>query len=232
MTTKVAMQKGRRPSRLSLCLSRRLWTLLLAFTLTVMESPAIWIREERTRLGLSTRDLARLSGVSYPTISKIEKGHEQPRWSTLEKIFKVLGRSVTTSRMERSQPRLADLTTAWSEDATHAHHPDWVRVRAFADELRLRPYLTAQAIFPEPPQSQSPLIDTLLAAIAEKLADDAGIARPRWTRKRLPLREPWSVAARPSKQSEVEATTPVQFRKRGLLIPASTIWRERKLELA
>lgn len=197
-----------------------------------MESPATWIREERSRLGLSTRDLARLSGVSYPTISKIENGHEQPRWSTLEKIFEALGRSLTRSPVQETQPRLSDLTDAWTEDATHTHHPDWVRIRAFVDELRLRPNITAQAILPEPPRSQSPLMNSLIAAIAEKIADDAGITRPRWTRTRPALRQPWSVATRPSKQAEAQAATPAQFMKRGLIIPESTIWRNRKLVLA
>lgn len=197
-----------------------------------MDSPGTWIREERTRLGLSTRDLARLSGVSYPTISKIEMGHEQPRWSTVEKIFAVLGCSLTQISTKREQPRLSDLTDAWTEDASHTHHPDWVRLRAFADELRLRPYLTAQAILPEPPKSRSPLIDTLLAAMAEKLADDANIARPRWTRHRPPLKQTWLMSTRPSKIIEAEATAPLQFRKRGLIIPESAIWRDRKLVLA
>ena len=195
-----------------------------------MESPAAWIRSERTRMGLSTRDLARLAGVSYPTISRIENGHEQPRWSTLEKIFDVLGRPLTPAGGDRSQLRLADLSDAWTTDATGTQHPDWTRLRALADQLRLRPALVAQAILPEPPRSRSALMDTLLAAVAEKLADDAGIAPARWTRSRPPLCEPWSLPTRAAKRAEAEATTPVQFRRRGLVIPASTIWRERPLE--
>jgi transcriptional regulator with XRE-family HTH domain len=194
-----------------------------------MESPAEWIRSERTRLGLSTRDLARLAGVSYPTISRIENGHEQPRWSTLEKIFDVLGRPLTPADGERSQPRLADLSDAWTADATGTQHPDWTRLRTLADQLRLRPALVAQAILPEPPRSSSTLMDTLLAAVAEKLADDAGIAPPRWVRSRPPLCETWSLSTRTAKRAEAEATTPVQFRRRGLVIPASAIWREREL---
>jgi transcriptional regulator with XRE-family HTH domain len=193
-----------------------------------MESPAIWIRRERSSLGLSTRDLARLAGVSYPTISRIENGHEQPRWSTLEKIFDVLGRPLALSAGSREQPRLVDLSDAWTEDATGLHHPDWVRLRGLADQLRRQPSLVARAILPEPPKSRSEMMDVLLAAVAEKLADDHGIARPRWTRHRPRLPQPWSVATRPSKRAEAEATTPVQFRKRGLLIPESAIWRDQK----
>ena len=194
-----------------------------------MDSPAEWIRAERTRLGLSTRDLARLAGISYPTISRIENGHEQPRWSTLEKIFDVLGRpSVDAPRL----PSLADLSEAWTQDATQDHHPDWVRFRGLVDQLRMRPALVAQVIMPEPPRSCSALMDVLLAAVAEKLADDAGISRPRWTRSRPALREQWSATSRPSKRAEAEATAPVQFVRRGLLIPASTIWRERDVIVA
>jgi len=204
----------------------------LVNTLTIMSSPAAWIREQRTRLGLSTRDLARLAGVSYPTISRIENGHEDPRWQTLEKIFEVLGHSLSLAANTQRQTRLADLSDAWIEDATHAHHPDWTRLRAFADQLRLNPAHMAQAIMPEPPRSRSEIMNALLASMAEKIADDAGIARPSWTRKRPPLSEMWSVATRPSKRAEAEAATPDQFLHRNLLIPETTIWRNRKLIVA
>jgi len=194
-----------------------------------METPGTWIRAGRRRLGLSTRDLARLAHVSYPTISRIENGHEQPRWSTLEKLFVVLGDGLIPTGAAPNVVRLADLADAWTEDATGTHQPDWVRFRAVADRLVLHPELTAQAIMPEPPRSVSPLIDTLLAAIAEKIADDAGISRPRWVRARPPLDEPWSVPVRPSRRADLAATTPAQFARRGVLIPASTIWRDRPL---
>lgn len=203
---------------------------MLVFTLTLMNSPGTWIRAERARLGISTRDLARLARVSYPTISRIENGHAEPRWSTLTKVFEVLGHPLAPSIGEGQQMRLADLSEAWSADATGTEHPDWVRLRGLADQVTLRPALVAQAILPEPPRSTSAVMDTLLAAMAEKLADDAGIARPRWTRSRPPLRKPWSIAKRPSKQEASEV--PEQFARRGLQIPESAIWRERELALA
>ena len=202
---------------------------LLAFTLTNVKSPAIWIRTERSKLGLSTRDLAHLAGVSYPTISRIENGHEQPRWSTLEKVFEVLGHPFAAPTDESDHLRLADLSDAWTTDSTGAHHPEWVRLRALVDRIRLRPALVARAIQPEPPPSRSQMMDALLAAVADKLADDHGIARPRWTRRRPPLSQPWSAPTRPSKRAEAKSSAPAQFLKRGLLIPESAIWREREL---
>jgi transcriptional regulator with XRE-family HTH domain len=205
---------------------------MLAFIVTNMESPGVWIRSERTRLGLSTRDLARLAGVAYPTISRLENGHEQPRWSTLEKIFVVLGRTLVASGDGDEQPRLSDLSNAWTVDSTGTHHPEWVKLRGLADHLRRHPALVARAILPEPPRSQSELIDVLLAAIAEKLADDHGITRPRWTRSRPPLAQSWSVPTRSSRRESDSLSIPPQFLERGLLIPESAIWRERETVLA
>ena len=200
--------------------------------LTNNDSLAQWLRRERTQLGLSTRDLARLAGVSYPTVSRIENGHEQPRWATLQKMFAVLGQGLAPMASERDQLRLADLSEAWMNDATATEHPDWTQLKALADQMSLRPALIAQAIYPEPPRSQSALMDNLLAAIAEKIADDAGIARPRWTRTRPGRKEPWSPPGRTSKQTAGAAAIPTQFARRGLLVPASAIWRERPLVLA
>ena len=92
--------------------------------LTNNDSLAQWLRRERTQLGLSTRDLARLEGVSYPTVSRIENGHEQPRWATLQKMFAVLGQGLAPTTSERDQLRLADLSEAWMNDATATEHPD------------------------------------------------------------------------------------------------------------
>ena len=212
-------------------LDDRIRAILLVLMLTLSDSPATWIRVERTQLGMSTRDLARLAGVAYPTISRIENGHEQPRWSTLQKIFVVLGYSFAPATDEREQPRLADLSEAWSKDATGGEHPDWTRLRAFADRMTLQPELIARGIFPEPPPSRSVLMNVLLAAMAEKIADDAGITCPRWTRRRSGLQQPWSPAVRQSKRDAAASTAPIQFIRRGLMIPASTIWRERSQKL-
>lgn len=197
--------------------------------LTDVDCPAVWVKQGRARLGLSVRDLARLAGISYPTVSRIEHGHEQPRWDTIEKLFNVLGGTLPAGGGEtRSVLRLADLCDARTFDATGTEHPDWVRFRALADQIVAHPKLVAQTIGPEPAPSGSSLIDNLLAAIAEKVADDTGIARPKWVRNRPPLDHPWTVIARPAKQAEAALSTPTQFARRGLNIPETTIWRNRE----
>ena len=139
------------------------------------------IRAERAELGLSLRDLAKLADVSYPTISRIENGQEQPRWDTLSKLSAALGKRLVASFEDLEVPRLADL-------AVDDDEPDWTGLRGLVDHLRLHGELTAAAIAKAPPQC-SPLIDSLLAGVAEKLADDASIQRPRWTSQIPPLAE-------------------------------------------
>ncbi|NBO06483.1 MAG: XRE family transcriptional regulator, partial [Actinobacteria bacterium] len=54
---------------------------------TDQTTPGVWIRQARASLGISTRELARLADVAYPTVSRIERGHEEPRWDTLTRLL-------------------------------------------------------------------------------------------------------------------------------------------------
>ena len=186
----------------------------------------LWIRQERDRLGLSTRELARLSQVSYPTISRIENGREQPRWNTIRRIAAALGASIGPPFEPLPLLRLADLVQRWTRDELGEVQPDWTMWRAFADQLQRSPELTAAAIMPAPMPSGVPLIDNLLAATAEKVADDAGIRRPSWVNRFPPLREIWRAPGTPRIRARHDATTPAQFRARNIIVSASAIWRD------
>ncbi len=48
------------------------------------------IKKLRKALGLSQRDLAKLSGLSQSYIAKVEQGHIDPSYSNVQKIFKAL----------------------------------------------------------------------------------------------------------------------------------------------
>ncbi len=52
------------------------------------------LRQARARAGLSQRDLARLSGISQPMISAIERGLQDPRHGTLERLLQGCGQEV------------------------------------------------------------------------------------------------------------------------------------------
>ncbi len=196
-----------------------------------MDNISDLIRTGRRELGLSTRSLASLAGVSYPTISRIENGHEQPRLDTLEKIAAALGKSLGTIFEPFPMIRLCDLADQWKYDAAGEAQPDWTQWRVFADQLTLRPFLTAAAIAPAPAPSGSEFIDNLLAGTAEKLADDIGIPKPSWARRVPPLRTPWRALGTPRMRADHAASTPPQFADRNITLPATSIWRDREMAL-
>lgn len=198
---------------------------------TTINSPATWVREARLHLGLSVRELARLADVSYPTVSRIENGHEEPRWETLARLLRATGRSLDSAE-PRALPivRLADLTTQWRSYRGGRHEPNWTSLRAFIDHLHLNPELTAAAILPAPKRSGSKFFDALLAAIAEKCADDARIRRPAWTKTRPALDAPWESLGTPQVLRRNREQAPTQFLARGLHIAESAIWRTHLLD--
>ncbi len=181
------------------------------------------VRIEREALGLSMRDLAALAGISYPTISRIENGHEDPRWDTLTKIAAALGKTLAPTFETQPILRLADIDV---DGATS--EPDWTRLRSFADQISLHPEWTAVAIA-DAPSSSAAFMSNLLAAIAEKLADDAGIQRPGWTKQVAALESPWEAPATPPRRAINAENTPAQFAARRITLPERAIWREREL---
>ena len=191
-----------------------------------MESAGSLIRRERKALGLSTRHLATLAGVSYPTISRIENGHDEPQWGTMQKIAAALGKSCSLGD-DVSFTRLADLVEP--SDGTVDPEPEWTRLRGFADQLALHPELTAAATADSPRPSGSRLIDNLLAAIAEKLAADVGIRPAAWTALVEPLDTPWEAPGTPRRRAATAAQTAPEFAARNIMLSTSAIWRDRPM---
>lgn len=191
-----------------------------------LKTPGEWIRQARVSLGISTRELARLTDVSYPTISRIERGHEQPRWDTLTRLLRALGQTLTMARAEQTaMMRLADLTDAWSADRSGDHQPDWTLLRAFTDELQRFPELTAAAIADAPRRSGSPFFDCLLAAIAETCAERVGLRHPAWTKLRPPLAAPWEGFGTSRMRQISRRNAPPSFARRNIYIDRAAIWR-------
>ena len=72
-------------------------------------------------------------------------------------------------------------------------------------------------------------MSNLLAAIAEKLADDARIQRPGWTKRIAALESPWEAPATPRRRAMNAENTPAQFAARRITLPERAIWRDREL---
>jgi hypothetical protein len=70
------------------------------------------------------------------------------------------------------------------------------------------------------------MLDALLAGVAEKICDDAGLPGPTWARAVPALPEPWSNPGTPAMQQAIAAATPRALAKRGLSIDEASLWRE------
>ena len=110
--------------------------------------------------------------------------------------------------------------------------PDWTRLRAFLDYRWLQPGRTRAAIADKPDPSGSPLLDNLLAGMAEKLSDEAELERPSWTDKVPGMTEPWCTPGTPRMQAAARSATPPQLAARGLTLSSNSLWRDRKSEVA
>jgi transcriptional regulator with XRE-family HTH domain len=174
--------------------------------------------------GMSVRRLAADSGVAGSTITRIQAGSVDPSVRTLERILAAAGFALQLSAIHRGSPRtprLSDLTNAWRRDGRL--RLDWPRWRALLDELALHPDRIAEAIYVAPPPAGEPVVDTLLAAVAEKLADDARLPRPSWTTQVPPLAEPYSP---PTARTITRHDVPAHLAARGLMIDAASLWRD------
>jgi hypothetical protein len=88
----------------------------------------------------------------------------------------------------------------------------------------MHPEQVPEAIYVPPLPSGSPVVDALLAGVAEKLADDADLPRPSWTQSAPALDEPYQ----PPVRSGVQLEVPPQLADRGLMIDAESLWRDRR----
>jgi len=176
--------------------------------------------------GLSVRRLAADARVAGSTITRIQAGSVDPSVRTLERILAAAGFALELSAIHRGgprPPRLSDLADAWSRDGRL--RIDWPRWRALLDELALHPDRIPEAIYVAPTPAGEPVVDTLLAAVAEKLADEAGLPHPSWTDQVPPLADPYEP---PTARKVSGHHVPAQLAARGLMIDTTSLWRDRR----
>lgn len=186
--------------------------------------PGELVRSARKQSGLSVRALATRADVAGSTITRIQSGAIDPTVETLRRILTAAGFDLHLDAIERDahrHPRLADLVDAWSTRGDELRLT-WTRWRAVLDHLALHPEAIPEAIYVPPPASGSKPVDALLAAVAEKLADDAGLPRPLWAARVPTLDTPYRPRVA---RHGVDHPTPPQLAARGLMIDAESLWR-------
>lgn len=175
--------------------------------------------------GLAVRTLAADAHVAGSTITRIQSGVVDPSVQTLERILDAAGFDLQIGAVRlgtRRHPRLADLADAWARRKGRLRL-SWTRWRALLDELALHPDLIPEAIYVAPPPAGDRVVDALLAAIAEKLADDAGLPRPVWAERVPDPDEPFHP---PVARAVAGRSVPTQLAARGLMIDTISLWRD------
>lgn len=186
------------------------------------------LAEVRARSGLSRSALARRAGVPTSTVSRIESGKVDVTITMLERLVGASGRRLVLRADDEPRVALAGLANAWAP-ASWGEELDWTRLRATVDYLVEHPDELGAGISDPPPRSGSGRLDNLLAAIAEKLADDAGLLRPRWCAAVHTLDEPWRSSGTPRMTASASASAPEQFRRRGIFLSGGELWRDRAI---
>ncbi len=195
--------------------------------LTVVETAAELVNKARTLAGLSTRALASRAGVPASTVSRIEASRVDPTIGMLRRLLDASGcdlRITSMSRRESTFPVLADMVSAWRTSSV-GDRPEWTKLRSFLDHLYLHPEQIAAAILRRPAPSGSPMLDALLAGIAEKLADDFGLLRPRWATRNPGLDADWITPGTPQMHEAIRRNTPPQLSARRVFIDSGSLWR-------
>lgn len=200
---------------------------LYAYMLTLMTEAATVLKEARTQAHLSVRALASRAGVAPSTVQRVEQGRVDPTTGMLVRLLLAAGQRLELTTAPWRGPQLAALADAWRAGPSGEPRPDWTRLRAFLDHLALHPAEVGAATLAVPEPSGSELMDNLLAAIAEKLHDDASLPRPGWTWRVLPLTTPWASPGTPRMRAAARQATPAQFSARGLTLDQASLWRDR-----
>lgn len=186
---------------------------------------ALVLREAREAAGLSVRGLAASAGVAYSTVARIESGRLDPTTGMLDRLVEAAGCRLELAAVRVPVPRLADLVDAWGVDPLGQDRPDWTRLRGFLDYLAEHPRQVGVALAAPPLPSGSGFMDALLAGIAEKLCDDAGVPRPGWARRVPGVAMPWISPGTPRMQAAARAGTPPQLAARNIFVRADSLWR-------
>ncbi len=101
---------------------------------------------------------------------------------------------------------------------------DWTLLRSAVDWAARHPEMAVAVIAPRP-TTTDPRALAFLAAVAEIVADDAGLPVPRWTVEAPYLTEPWYVSGTPRMVQDNIDRTPPRLARRNVWFAREAIWR-------
>jgi transcriptional regulator with XRE-family HTH domain len=188
-----------------------------------MESAATLVTNLRASAALSQRALALRAGCTRSTIVRIENGEMDPTITMLARITAATGHSLNV-RADRRLPKASLAAIAERLQITESDEIPYTVLRGLLDQLELHPESADVAITDPPPRVERQ-IDNLLAAIANKIADDNGMPRQTWASDVPIPPDPLQAPGTPRMKAAEAAQAPPQFVERRIFIAAHNFWR-------
>jgi transcriptional regulator with XRE-family HTH domain len=184
------------------------------------------VRTARLRRGVSQRDLARRSGLSFRGLQLIETPGHDPRVSSLDKVSSALGLPnggipalldgflLEDGRSFRSASVriLADGFESWT-----------IHLFDSVDAFRREPDLGL--VRTGPVDELHPKLRALIASTVESVCAELSLPSPGWCRGVEALDSPWFVAGIENLKASALVESPVRFRKRNIFVLANFLER-------
>lgn len=178
---------------------------------------AALLRAAREQVGLTTRELARRSGLPQSSISDLENGAHSPTVKTVDKLAKGLG--VISPYLTAAEA--AALVRARLERGDPPDGPIWQLAN---DLAAAEPVLRAALALSPAPSTGDLRRDAWIAGLVEYRLDQVGVKAPPWVRD--PSRvapEEWPVSGVRATADIVRPDTPEPFARRHVLVTADDL---------
>lgn len=189
------------------------------------------IRDARHRAGLSQVELAMQAGTSQPTLAGYESGRLLPRLDTLMRILESTGHELVfqaVPKVRRGAVAMSEVSIEIREILREEGDAGaWRRLLDFVDDFRGsstagKGWLVEEA----PPLCGDMRLDAAMAAVAEQLCLEAGIAVPDWVNETGRSVEPWwFVSGLRGFDAMALRDSPIAFARHGVFVNAGALDR-------
>lgn len=181
------------------------------------------IRLARRQSGLTQAALARRAGTSQPTLAAYEAGRAHPRMDTLDRLAQASGCELVVTlrpKVRRGAEPIAGVAEDVGSLLEEGQAVAWRRLLDFVDDFRGSPTAGKRWLVEEaPPSCGDRRFDAAIAALAEFLCTEAGLACPVWTDEPERFAEPWwFVSGLRGYEALALRDSPISFARHGVFV--------------
>lgn len=173
----------------------------------------------RHKIGLSQRQMAAISSLSFRTIQLLESGAHDPRLSTLKNLAKAVGypQDIIDHQLDLIFKQPEDSIFMISKRILKDGEDSWkIWLFNFVDSFRKE---KDEAHISLPPvQGLSQKLNALIASTVETLCEELKLDFPTWCSSIPMLKIPWFVSGIENLKAISIVESPIHFRKRNIFV--------------